>query len=144
MGGMSNPVGRLRGQPRHANPDGHPGDTTMTTTRPLRFFWNGIKASDGKLQKCSYCDGPYIGHAPGTITVYAKDYRRFSPEVREAFTVENGTDTMTDYFENDRFRVQPSHYLYDAVRDAMKAGEAHRERQHAKRIERWKAKRAAA
>jgi len=115
-----------------------------TTTRPLRFFWNGLKGPDGKLQKCSYCDGPYVGHAAGTITIYAKDYRRFSAEVREAFSVENGTDTQTDYFENDRFRVQPGHYLYDAVRAAMKAGEAHRERQHAKRMERWKAKRAAA
>ncbi len=120
--------------------------TKTTTTRAggLRFYWNGIKASDGKLQRCSYSGGPYIGHPDGTITVYSKDYRRFSQEVREAFTVENGTDTQTDYFENDRFRVQPGHHLYDAVRDAMKAGEAHRDRQHAKRIERWKARQVAA
>ena len=80
------------------------------------------------------------GHAEGTITVYAKDYRRFSQEVREAFTVENDTDTQTDYFANDRFRVQPGHRLYDAVRDAMKAFDARAERRHAQRITRWAAK----
>jgi len=119
--------------------------TTTTPTRAggLRFYWNGIKASDGKLQRCSYSGGPYIGYPDGTVTVYAKDYRRFSAEVREASTVENGTDTQTDYFENDRFRVQPGHHLYDAIREAMKAGEAHRERQHAKRIERRRARSAA-
>jgi len=103
----------------------------------LRFYWNGIKAGDGKLQRCSYSS-----YQDGTITVHAKDYRRFSQEVRQAFTVENGTDTMTDYFENDRFRVQSGHHFYDVISAAMKAGEAHRERQHAKRIERWKLRRA--
>lgn len=89
----------------------------------LKFFYNGIKGSDGKLQKCYFWESR--GNFPeGTITIYAKEYKRFSAEVREHFTVENNTDSMTDYFEEDRIRVNPSHPLYAQVKAALDKVEA--------------------
>lgn len=91
----------------------------------LRFFWNGIKANGGRLQLCSYSQGALLNSPAGTITIYKRDYVRFSAEVREAFKVENDSDMMTDYFEQDRIRVTPDHPLYTAVKSAVAAREAH-------------------
>lgn len=85
----------------------------------IKFFYNGIKGSDGKLQKGSYSDGELYHHPAGTITIYANNYRRFSQEIAEAFTIENDTDYQTDYFDEDRIRVVPSHPLYAAVKAAL-------------------------
>ena len=97
---------------------------TQAGKADLRFFWNGIKAGTGKLQKCYYSDGALCHHPAGTLTVYAKD-GHFSAEVRRTFTVENDSDIMTDYFEDDRFRVLPDHPLYAAVKAALEAKKAH-------------------
>lgn len=109
----------------------------------LKFVWNGIKGSDGKLQAASYSNGPLINYPAGTLTIYAKNYRRFSAEVAEAFTIENNSDSMTDYFEEDHIRVLPGHPLYDAVKAAVDAQTAHSDRMQAKRTARWAARRAA-
>ena len=87
----------------------------------FKFFWNGIKGSDGKLQKAFYSDGQLTNFPAGTLTIYAKDYRRFYGDVAAAFAVENDSDSMTDYFEDDRIRVLPSHPLYPQVLAALKA-----------------------
>ena len=84
----------------------------------LHFFYNGIKASDGKLQCCWYSDAQLIHFPAGTITIYGRD-GRFSREVAAEFEIENETDIMTDYFEGDRIRVEPEHPLYARVREAM-------------------------
>lgn len=115
-------------------------DTPMAT---LKFLWNGIKANGGKIQRASYLIGGLIGHAEGTITIYAKSYRGFSAEVHEAFTVLNDSDSMTDYFETDRIRVTPDHSLYAQVLKAAQAWQAHADKMSAKREERWAAQRAA-
>lgn len=99
----------------------------------LRFFWNGIKGSDGKLQRCSYSDGKLYHHPEGTITIYAKHYRDFSAEVRQQFQVENNSDMQTDYFENDSIRVTPDHPLYGQVKAALAARNAHYDKPRAKR-----------
>ncbi len=91
----------------------------------MKFFYNGIKGSDGKLQGCSYSYGPYVNLPENCITIYGKKYRDFSAEVREAFTIENNSDCQTDYFENDRIRVMPSHPLYEQVKEAMLKHKAH-------------------
>jgi hypothetical protein len=91
----------------------------------LKFKWNGIKASDGKLQRAFYSDGALLNSPAGTITIYGRDYKPFSAEVREAFKVENDSDGMTDYFETDRIRVTPAHPLYSQVQAALVAREAH-------------------
>ena len=98
----------------------------------LRFYYNGIKGSDGKLQGAHYSDSELIHFPAGTITIYGKRYRPFSDEVRSALTVENDWDGMTDYFENDRIRVEPSHPRYPQVLAAIQAQTAHRERRAAR------------
>ena len=85
----------------------------------IRFFWNGIKGSDGKLQPAQITNGAYYNLPAGTITIYAKKYSGFSEEVRAAFgSIENNSDSQTDYFETDKIRVVPTHPLYAAVKAA--------------------------
>jgi hypothetical protein len=91
----------------------------------LRFFWNGIKGSDGKLQKAWYSAGELHSFPTGTITIYARTYDSFSAEVRNAFTVENDSDIITDYFAKDLIRVTPEHPLYGPVKIALAAHTAH-------------------
>ena len=103
----------------------------------FKFLWNGIKVDGGKLQKASFSDGRLIGFPEGTVTIYAKHYSGFSAEVWEAFDVRNDSDSMTDYFETDRIRVQPGHPLYAQAMAAVKASHQHHEKMQAKREERW-------
>lgn len=98
----------------------------------LKFYWNGIKDNGGKLQTCSYSDGPLTSYPAGTITIYKREYVRFTQGIREAFTISNGTDIMTDYFETDMIRVQPTHPLYSAVREACSKQAAYYQRRKAK------------
>ena len=102
----------------------------------LKFFWNGIKGSDGQLQKCSYSEGRLNRHPEGTLTIYAKHYRRFSAEVGEAFTITNDTDTQSDYFADDTIRVLPGNPLYAKVQAAVAASKAHYEKSYTKRTAR--------
>ena len=92
----------------------------------LRFFWNGIKVEKGKLQKCSYSDSQLNSYPKGTITIYAPGTcGRFSAEIATAFTVENETDSQSDYFAPDRIRVTPDHPLYAKVAEALAKRDAH-------------------
>jgi hypothetical protein len=92
----------------------------------LKFFYNGIKGTDKKLQKVFYSNGPFKNLPTGTITIYAREYCRFTKEIRDIFTVKNDTDIMTDYFENDRIRVFPCHPLYNDVLEALNKAQARR------------------
>lgn len=104
---------------------------------PPVFYWNGIKDAKGaKLQPCSYSDGELRSYPAGTISIYARDYSRFSDKVSECFAVQNDTDTMTDYFDSDRIRVIPSHPLYAQVKAAMQASKDHFAKRMAKRAAR--------
>jgi hypothetical protein len=112
----------------------------MTNQNNLRFFWNGIKAGKGKLQKAHFS---FIktwtndqGHViPTQLAIYARDYEGFSAEVRASFVVENATDSMIDYFEKDSIHVMPDHPMFRAVASAyikqeersMKRGSVHAE-----------------
>lgn len=103
----------------------------------LKFYWNGIKENGGTLQGASYSDGQLVNHPVGTITIYGKRYRGFSASVHAAFKVENDTDMQTDYFENDRIRVEPSHPLYAQVVVALTAQKAHNAKISAKQAARY-------
>lgn len=102
----------------------------------LKFYWNGIKGSDGKLQRCSYSNGALFHHPEGTITIYSKEYSHFTKDIQAAFEVENDSDIMTDYFEKDRIRVLPSHPLYQNVLTALYLAQKHNEKRHAKYLAR--------
>ena len=91
----------------------------------LKFFYNGIKANGGKLQKATFDDCPLRSYPAGTITIRAREYRGFSVEIAEAFSIENNTDSQTDYFEKDCIRVTPNHPLYPQVAIATAKRQAH-------------------
>lgn len=104
----------------------------VITDAPI-FYWNGIKDErGGKLQPCWYSDGELLRHPAGTITIYARDYCRFSAKVSACFDVQNDTDSQVDYFDDDRIRVIPAHPLYAQVKAAMQAAQAHNARRSAK------------
>lgn len=84
----------------------------------MKFYYNGIKSTpSAPMVKCHY----YWNNTQNRFTVYARDYKRFPKEVHDAFAVENNTDIMTDYFENDRFDVTREHPLFPQVAAASAA-----------------------
>ena len=100
----------------------------------IKFYYNGVR-EDGKLNRCYFSKGPYrleSGLVDETITIYARD-SRFGKEMRELFVVENDTDIMTDYFEDDRVSVSPDHPLYARVNAAWEKSRAHIAKVRAKR-----------
>ena len=105
----------------------------------LRFFWNGIKGTDGKLQKCSFSTGTYTEASSipaGTITIYGKYYKRFCSDVKAVFEVKNDTDSQSDYFVDDTIRVTPSHPMFSLVRAAFDKSEAHNAQRYANYLKR--------
>jgi acyl-CoA synthetase (AMP-forming)/AMP-acid ligase II len=103
----------------------------------IKFYWNGIKENSGKLQTCWYSDGKLTGKYPeGTITIYKRDYVRFSNGIQEAFAVMNDTDIMTDYIQTDMIRVMPNHPLYADVAEAMGKAKVHNDKRNDKYIAR--------
>lgn len=112
---------------RIANPPEVPAD------HGLRFYWNGIKHNGGKLVKCYFSSGELTNYPAGTLTVYARDYSRFPEEIARHFHIENNTDSQSDYFDDDKFRVCPNHPLYALVKAALDQQEAHNARRLAKK-----------
>ena len=45
----------------------------------------------------------------------------------------NDSDSMTDYFDNDKILVLPVHPLFPKVKAAYEAMQAHQDRRYAKR-----------
>lgn len=104
------------------------------------FYYNGIKDAKGaELQKVFYSSGKLLNHPEGTLTIYKRDYGRFSALVHGCFEVQNDSDSMTDYFEKDRIRVLPGHPLYAEVLAAKAAADKHEAARRAKRDAKWAA-----
>ena len=105
----------------------------------LRFYWNGIRESNGgaygPLYCCTYHRGALLHHPEGTITIYGKRYRPFPSGVAKAFTVQDDTEIQTDYIVNAHIRVQPDHPLYPDVLKACQAKEAHDAKRWPKRTQ---------
>jgi len=114
----------------------------------LKFYWNGIKDTEGtlslcsfdrdkttqgKLQLCTYHRGALLHHPEGTITIYGKRYRPFSSGVCKAFEVKDDTEIQSDYIVNEHIRVMPNHPLYAEVLKACQDLEAHNAKRLAKR-----------
>ena len=103
----------------------------------IKFYYNGMKADDNPgLQKCWYSASALLRHPAGTFTLYARDYRAFSPEIAMAFKVENDTDIMTDYIQKDLIRVEPSHPLYGQIVAAFEKQQVHNAARQAKYLAR--------
>lgn len=80
----------------------------------IRIYWNGIKIDGGKLIRCGYSIDNNVDHHT-SVTIYARDYADLP---RDLFQVVNNSDSMTDYFENDRADLTPEHPLYKYFRYA--------------------------
>lgn len=104
---------------------------TTTTINTIKFMYNGIKFNN-QLYKGFYSIGQLYHSPSGTITIYAKDYKHF-PKI-EGLNIENETDSMTDYFDDDKFRVTPDNKLYKEVYAAYTKQEEHNKKAHDKRL----------
>lgn len=79
----------------------------------ITFTQYGLKI-DGNYTKCIYSlDGD-------EIVIYGRDYN-FLP--RELGNIKNGSDSQTDFFENDRVRITKNSPFYGAVLKAAVAAE---------------------
>jgi hypothetical protein len=86
----------------------------------VKFFFNGVKV-DGILYRGRYSMGPYneCSKLPeGTITMYARDNVTEFPKF-EGVIIENNSDPMNDYFENDTMRVLLDSPYYSAAKEAF-------------------------
>lgn len=63
-----------------------------------------------------YSAGPWVeGVDPNTIKIRPAKGSTFPAPFRDAFAIENNSDSREDYFEPDCIRVLPGHPAYDAV-----------------------------
>lgn len=106
----------------------------------LRFFYNGIKGTDGKLHKCSYSGEKLMNFPEGTLTIYNREAGPFSQEIQDAFGIENNTNIKTSYLRKDHIRVLVSHSYYLQVREALKKRNLHYSRLWANLFARGKRK----
>jgi len=102
----------------------------MTTTNNIKFFYNGLKVSEGALIKGHWSlieAWVNAGRQIEThIVMYCRDYASLPEAVRNEFKVENNTDITTDYFEQDRVRIHMSHPRFfdaaEALRKSLEKG----------------------
>jgi hypothetical protein len=93
-------------------------------------MYNGIKVN-GVLYKGHYSKG-LISNSE-TITIYAKDYSVDFPKI-EGLNIENNTDTMTDYFDKDKVRVDPINKFYKEVNEAYEKQQEKRQQKRERKL----------
>jgi len=98
----------------------------------IKFYYNGIRVN-GKLNKALITEGVDI-HGVNRICVYADDYEGFDKEIRDEFVVKNESDSMTDYFETDKFSVYEGHKHWEALRKVIEI-KAQRRKRRMEKIE---------
>ena len=78
----------------------------------MKILQEGIRTEKKEYIKCRYSSGAINSQPIGTITVYSDEYGRLPEEIEKTFTVQNDSDSQTDYFCHSYFHVQPNHKLY--------------------------------
>jgi len=96
----------------------------------VRIYWNGIKIDGGKLIRCGYSFNDSDDKAPH-VSIYARDYNRLP---RDLFTVENDSDSYSDYFEEDHAHLGPDHPLYKYFRYAAEKAQARMDRPYCEKL----------
>lgn len=85
-------------------------------TTSIKFYYNGLRLNGSRaLVKCSYSIDNSRHTASPCVTICAD---RGGSLPRDLFPVENDTDIMTDYFDNDRATITADHPLYPFARAA--------------------------
>ena len=62
--------------------------------------------------------GPWVDGVPAELIKVRPKRGYFPAEFKAALTVENNSDSRTDYFEADCIRLMPGHALYLAAKNA--------------------------
>jgi hypothetical protein len=100
---------------------------------PIRFYWNGLKVN-GEFLKCSL----YADTDSAAVTICG----HYTNLPREFFEVVNNSDSMTDYYEDDRTTISEAHPLHRFARYAalkgIMTGHSYRKPTDAQRAE-WEA-----
>lgn len=105
-------------------------------TSEIKFLFNGIKI-DGKLIKGFYSKGSYYNGAVGCF--YTKGYFSGQNELlRKYFKVENDTDIMTDYFDDDKIYFFEGDEYLEEFNKMVKQNEIRHAKQAVKRYEKLK------
>ena len=78
----------------------------------IKLLKKGIKIN-GEYFSCSYNSSK--NNIKGNATIYIRGYKDLPADAYKELTVENNTDTMTDYFEKDRIRIAPDNPLFNQV-----------------------------
>lgn len=85
-------------------------------TNSIKFYYNGLRLNGSRaLVKCSYSIDNSRRTASPCVTICAD---RGGSLPRDLFPVENDTDIMTDYFDNDHTTITADHPLYPFARAA--------------------------
>ena len=77
----------------------------------IKILQNGIKHDNG-YTPCFYRMGNNTRHSEKCIAIYARDYEHLPAELG---TIQNDTDTQTDYFDSDKVYLEPGDKYYDEV-----------------------------
>lgn len=88
----------------------------------IKFLWNGIKV-DGELFKGWWSDCRLDGFPAGTVTFYVDGYKQLPREC--GFEVENYSDIMRDYFDNDTVRIRPGSVWHHEATEAVRKYKIH-------------------
>lgn len=96
----------------------------------VRIYWNGIKIDGGKLIRCGYSFNDSDDNTPH-VSIYARDYNNLP---RDIFTVENNSDSYSDYFEEDHAHLGPDHPLYKYFRYAAEKAQARMDRPYCEEL----------
>jgi len=86
----------------------------------MKLLKKGIKDNSGqyfpvRYSKSILCGKPIRIDQREAITIYAKNYERFSEDIRKEVLVENDSDSMTDYFEPDRIVIEKENPLFTVI-----------------------------
>ena len=84
------------------------GENTMEKPE-IKLLKKGMKVN-GEYFPAWY--SPASSNRNGHATIYIKNYKRLPDCASEIFHVENNTDSMTDYFEDDRIRLTPENPFF--------------------------------
>lgn len=86
-------------------------ETGEKKMKNIKVLKHGVKVN-GTYYKCWYSLGGLIDKYPKeTITVHASN--KFGCYLPKELNPTNNSDSMSDYFENDRARIFPNHPLYN-------------------------------
>lgn len=107
-------------------------------TNEIKFLFNGIKI-EGKLIKGFYSKGQYLNGAVGCFYVHGY-FSGQSELLRKYFKVENDTDIMTDYFDDDKIYFFENDKYLDEFEKMVQQNKIRHAKQAVKRYEKMKEK----